>query len=71
MLMYVFASILLAFYLLIAGFALYMTYDEQIKTHNSNLFLKLVSFVACVAWPVTLLIVVVAVFIQPAARQPA
>ena len=69
MLMYAFAAILLTIYLLTAGFALYMTYDEQRKTHSSNPLLNLVSFVACIAWPVSLVIVALTVLTTP--KKPA
>ena len=53
-------AILLIVYLMIAAFALYMTYDEQCKSNNNNPFYNIMSFFACMLWPVTLLTVTVA-----------
>jgi len=61
MLTYVFIGSLLTLYLLVAGFALFMTYDEQRKTKNDNPLFIAASFLACLFWPVTVLSVVIAI----------
>lgn len=61
MLIYAFVATLLILYTLIAAFALQMTYYEQCKTNNQSIFYCVLSFIACVLWPITLLTVAVAV----------
>lgn len=51
-------EITLALYLLVATFALSMTYYEQVNTENSSPVFNALGFLACVFWPVTLLTVV-------------
>lgn len=65
MLVYGFAVMLVALYTLIAGFALFMSYDERRKTNNKNPLWTALSVVACVVWPVTVVVVaIVAVAMQ-------
>lgn len=52
---------ILTVYALIAAFALQMTYCEQCETNNNSAICKVLSFLACVFWPVTVLTVAVAV----------
>lgn len=59
MLVYGFAVMLVALYTLIAGFALFMTYDERRKTDNNSPLWTALSVVACVFWPVTVVAVAV------------
>jgi hypothetical protein len=54
-----FVVILLAFYLLIAIFALTMTYLERRQASNTNPFLTALSFLACLFWPVTVMLAVI------------
>lgn len=51
---------LTAAYVLVAVFALMMTYDEQQKTNKSSLVFKSLGFLACLFWPLTFLTVAVA-----------
>jgi heme/copper-type cytochrome/quinol oxidase subunit 2 len=60
MLMTVLIAVFLTVYLLVAGFALYMTYDEHRKAHNTNPLCHAVSILACLFWPITVLAVAVA-----------
>lgn len=65
MLVYGLAVMLVALYTLIAGFALFMTYDERRKTDTKSPLWTALSVVACVFWPVTVVAVaVVAVAMQ-------
>lgn len=61
MLIYAFVTTAMTLYLLVAMFALYMTYDEQCKAGNNNPLCGILSFLACLFWPVTVLTVAVAV----------
>ena len=56
-------------YALIAGFALFMTYDERKRAGTITPFYTALSVVACLAWPVT--VVVVAVTALVLQRRPA
>lgn len=60
MLVYGFAAMLVALYALIAGFALFMTYDEWCKTNERKPMWTALSVVACVVWPLTVLVAAVA-----------
>ncbi|MGJ5619623.1 hypothetical protein [Sulfitobacter sp. MF3-043] len=51
---------LTAAYLLIALFALLMTYDEQQQTGKRGIMLTTLSVLACLFWPLTFLTVAVA-----------
>lgn len=66
------AVVVLTLYMLIAGFALLMTYDERCKTDNQNPVFKALSVVACVLWPLTVVTVAtVAVALQRKTPAPA
>ncbi len=51
---------LLVLYTLIAGFALFMTYDERQRRGNVSAFFTALSTIACLAWPVTVVVVAIA-----------
>ncbi len=53
-------SLFIAPYLIIALFAIFMTFAEQKQTGNRSLLLKSLGFLACVLWPITFLVVAVA-----------
>lgn len=48
-----------AAYILVALFALGMTYDEQQQSGNRSLMLKSLSFLACLFWPVAFVTAIV------------
>ncbi len=48
-------------YLLIALFAASMTYDEQQKSSKHGIMLGTVGYLACLLWPLTIIIVAVLV----------
>lgn len=50
----------IASYLIIASFALFMTFEEQKQTGDRSLLLKMLGFLACMLWPITFLTVAVA-----------
>ncbi len=50
---------LLVLYTLIAGFALFMTYDERKRTGKVGIFFTVLSVIACLLWPLTVVIVAV------------
>ena len=58
--MMVFVSLLTFAYLLVAAFALAMTYNEQLQTGNRSLALRTLGYAACLFWPVTFVTVAVA-----------
>ena len=60
MLSFIVIASLLTLYFLVAGFALFMTYDELCKTRNDNALCSVVSFFACLFWPVTVLTALIA-----------
>jgi len=47
-----------AAYLFVVLFALIMTYDEQKRTGGRGIGLKILSFLACLFWPITLVALV-------------
>jgi uncharacterized protein involved in cysteine biosynthesis len=61
MLTYVFITVIMTIYTLIASFALQMTYSEQCATNNTSTICNVLSVIACVFWPLTMLTVAVAV----------
>jgi hypothetical protein len=46
-------------YLLVAGFALLMTYDERQRMGMNGNTLKILSFLACLFWPATVLVALI------------
>lgn len=62
---------ILMLYTLIAGFALFMTYHERKSTGNTSVFYTVLSSVACLAWPVTVVVVALtALALQRRASPP-
>lgn len=65
MLMISLTVMLSVLYMLIAGFALFMTYTERSRTGSVSSFYTALSVVACLVWPVTVMVVaLVAVAMQ-------
>ncbi len=50
---------LMVLYTLIAGFALFMTYDERKRTGRVSAFYTVLSVLACLVWPLTVVVVAV------------
>ena len=53
-------SILIGIYLVVAGLAATMTYDEQQRSSETSLAFAALGYVACALWPLTFLMVVIA-----------
>lgn len=53
-------EVFIVLYLLVATFAVMMTYYEQVRTQNHDPLYNALGFVACLLWPVTLVAVTVA-----------
>jgi len=65
-----FIALLSAAYLMIALFALLMTYNEQQQTGHREMLFKAGGFLACMLWPVTFVVVAVAAQVPaPATRR--
>ena len=54
-------------YLVIASAAVTLTYIEQRDTGDRNMMFTTLGFMACLVWPLTLLTVVCAIAVRPAA----
>lgn len=65
-----FIALLTATYLLIALFALLMTYNEQQQTGQREMLFKAGGFLACMLWPITFFVVAIAAQVPaPAIRR--
>lgn len=65
MLMISLTVMLSVLYMLIAGFALFMTYSERSRAGSVSAFYTVLSVIACLVWPVTVVVVaLVAVAMQ-------
>ena len=53
-------SLIVASYLIVLLFTLFMTLDEQSRTGSRTILFKTLSFLACVFWPVTFVTAAVA-----------
>ncbi|WP_146592181.1 hypothetical protein [Puniceibacterium confluentis] len=61
-------TLLIALYICVAVFALGMTRAERKRSGNTSVVLAGASLAACVAWPVTVLVMIVAIQRQRPAR---
>ncbi|KMK63838.1 hypothetical protein [Puniceibacterium sp. IMCC21224] len=59
-------TFLMAAYLVVAIFAVCMTYCEQKRAGNRSFLFDLLGYLACVVWPATLTVLLVAVRRQAA-----
>lgn len=59
-------TVVLAVYLSIALFSLYMTHQEQKRNAQASLRLRLASWLLCIAWPLLVLVVLVYSLRHPA-----
>jgi hypothetical protein len=48
-----------AIYVIIAVFAVAMTYDEQQRTGGRSLVMRILGFLACLFWPFTLAAIII------------
>lgn len=50
---------MMVLYTLIAGFALFMTYEERSRSGKTSPFYTALSVLACAVWPVTVVVVAI------------
>lgn len=53
-------EVFVVLYLIVAGFAVLMTYLEQVRTRNRDVLFNMLGFLACLLWPLTLVAVTIA-----------